>query len=298
MLHDGDIRIVSAGSILGLKPTGVEGLPDALISNGIVKRTNAIDEIITVENYNKLYSFHRDERTKVLNVETLKQFSTGLNAVIQQLVSSNKFTLVLGGDCSILIGITSALKAARPFGLFFFDAHADFYEPEKSTTGEVADMDLAIITGRGPDILTNLNGARPYVRDEHVIHVGQRDMEETQRFHSQEIRSTAIKCFDLPMIRQKGVDAILKNIDDHVRTMNVDYFWLHFDADVLADDINPAVDYRLPGGLTVDECEILLKAIITNYPIIGMSVSIFNPKLDSTGKVAETLTSLITKVLT
>lgn len=58
-------------------------------------------------------------------------------------------------------------------GLIFLDANADFYEPEKSITGEVADMDLAIVTGRGPELLTNINDQRPYLRDENVIHIGQ-----------------------------------------------------------------------------------------------------------------------------
>ena|SRR5687768_11984199 len=297
MLQKQDIQIVSAGSILGLKPSGVEGLPEALLSNGLLRRINALDKIITVENYNSLYSFDRDKHTRILNGDALRKFSIGLYAVIQQLVSSKKFALVLGGDCSMLIGITSALKALGTCGLFFIDAHADFYEPEQSTTGEVADMDLAFVTGRGPDILTNLNDARPYVKDEHVVHIGQRDMEETRKFNSQEIRSTAIKCFDLPTIREVGVFEILKRIDEHVTTMSADSFWIHFDTDVLADDINPAVEYRLPGGLSWDESEMFLKTLINNYPIAGMSVSVFNPKFDPTGKIAEALTSLLTKVL-
>jgi arginase len=40
----------------------------------------------------------------------------------------------------------------------FIDGHSDFYQPEASPTGEVADMELAIVCGRGPDILTNIGG--------------------------------------------------------------------------------------------------------------------------------------------
>jgi arginase family enzyme len=29
--------------------------------------------------------------------------------------------------------------------------------------------------------------------------------------------------------------------------------WIHLDADVLSDDVMPAVDYRMPGGLQPDE---------------------------------------------
>src|SRR5687768_18516997 len=66
-LQKREIKIVSAGSILGLKPSGVEGLPDALISNGLVRSLNAGSQIITVKNYNNLYSIERDKRTCILN---------------------------------------------------------------------------------------------------------------------------------------------------------------------------------------------------------------------------------------
>lgn len=43
------------------------------------------------------------------------------------------------------------------FGLLFADGHVDFYQPEASPSGEVADMDLALVTGRGPAILAQLD---------------------------------------------------------------------------------------------------------------------------------------------
>jgi hypothetical protein len=33
------------------------------------------------------------------------------------------------------------LRRCGRYGLFFIDGHADFYQPQASTTGEVADMD-------------------------------------------------------------------------------------------------------------------------------------------------------------
>lgn len=67
---------------------------------------------------------------------------------------------MLGGDCSILLGNLLALRHRGRYGLFFIDGHADFYQPEASLTGEVADMDLAIASGRGPDVLTNIDGLK------------------------------------------------------------------------------------------------------------------------------------------
>ena len=43
-------------------------------------------------------------------------------------------------------------------GLFFVDGHADFYQPEAEPNGEVASMDLAVVSGRGPAVLTDIDG--------------------------------------------------------------------------------------------------------------------------------------------
>jgi arginase family enzyme len=62
-------------------------------------------------------------------------------------------------------------------GLLFLDGHADFYQPEAVPNGEAASMELALGTGRGPIIVTDLEGRRPLVRDEDVVVFGRRDAE-------------------------------------------------------------------------------------------------------------------------
>ena len=291
-----DVQIVTAASILGLKPTGVERLPEFLLSEGLKERLNSRNDIINVSTFNDLYVNER-EHGAVLNASSLRLFSDGLNKTISNLDITKKFALVLGGDCSVLIGIMSSLKSKGTFGLFFLDAHADFYEPEKSITGEAADMDLALITGRGPDILTDIDGAKPYVRDSHVIHIGQRDMEETSKFHSREIRSTEIKCVDFIRLQKDGFENLLTEIKEYVSKITVDGFWIHFDTDVIDDEENPAVDYRLPGGMSFQQCEATLLNLLQEYPTIGMSVTIFNPNLDPERKVSKQIVSLLSNVL-
>ena len=64
-------------------------------------------------------------------------------------------------------------------------------------------MDLAIVSGRGPDILTNIDGLKPLVRDEDVVVFGYRDAKQASDFGSQDVRDTAMGVFDLPT--NKGV---------------------------------------------------------------------------------------------
>lgn len=287
------IQLISAASILGLKPSGVEKLPESLLANGLAAELNCVYPGIEIPLLNDAYSATRDGQTGCLNPEALQSFSLSLGSKIKDSLRNNSFPVVLGGDCTILLGILSALKSIGLYGLLFCDAHADFYEPEKSITGEVADMELAIVTGRGPEILTNLDQQKPYVQEQHIIHIGQRDQDETIKYHSQDIRNTKIHCFDYYKIHNEGIAATIDSILNEIDGIKVESFWLHFDTDVISDNENPAVDYRLPGGLSSDDCTSLLQALISTDRIAGMSVTIFNPTLDEDGKIAKMLTRLI-----
>lgn len=282
-----DIEILAAPSILGLTPSGVQGLAASLLDAGLAPSLGAKHPVITVPTLNALYSDQRDPDTHCLNATLIRQFSAGLGKALTHTVSQHRFALVLGGDCSVLTGIMPALKQAGNYGLLFLDAHADFYSPEKSTTGEVADMDLAIVTGRGPELLTNIHNLRPYVPDEQVVHIGQRDWEETRQYGSPDIRDTAIRCFGIEVIEQKGIAVVTAEVLQYIDALQVDGYWIHFDTDVLSDTINPAVDYRLPGGLSFEQAAYMLQHLLLTGRIAGMSVTIYNPALDKKGSIAQ-----------
>ena len=287
------IQIISAPSILGLKPSGVENLPESLINAGLPEKINSVREIIKVPTLNDAYDIRRDSETNCLNPTAIRDFSLNLIMALTEQMNSRNFPLVLGGDCSILIGIMPALKLKGNFGLLFLDAHADFYLPDQSTTGELADMDLSIVTGRGPSILTDINNLGPYIKDKNVIHIGQRDGEETKQYGSQEIKDSDISLFDLVAIRSMGLQKITNEITTQMESLALDGFWIHFDTDVISDDENPAVDYRLPGGLSFQEVTQLLSKLILTGKIIGMSVTIFNPVLDTDGTITVKLSNCL-----
>lgn len=293
-----DIEILSAPSILGLRSTGVDELGKSLLDAGLVEKLQLKHPVIDVPTFNAQRSHKRDPETHCLNPVVMRDFSLILGKAVTTSVDNGRFPLVLGGDCSILIGIMSALKAKGIYGIIFIDAHADFYEPEKSITGEVADMDLAIITGRGPETLTDIQHLRPYVLDEHVVHVGQRDWEETKKYGSQDIRDTIIKCFDLDDIGKRGIDKVTADVLRYIAPLELDGFWIHFDTDVLSDDINPAVDYRLPGGLQFGQTEYLIQQLLKTGRMTGMSVTIYNRELDGDGHIAKNITESIGRALT
>jgi arginase len=282
-----NIQILSAPSILGLKSTGVEKLPESLLAHGLKEKLKSGLPVLTIPTLNHERDPHRDPSSRLLNENKLREFSHILFDSAIETLDRNKFPLVLGGDCSLLIGIMAALRSRGKYGLIFLDAHADFYLPDESTTGEAADMDLALVTGRGPESLTNIHNLKPYVPRDHVFHIGQRDAEEVERFKSQPIQETAMHCFDAEQVHASGVKAVADKVIAEANALQLDGYWIHFDTDVLSDELNPAVDYRLSGGLSFEQVEFLMHLFLNSLPIAGITVTIFNPLLDPTGIISK-----------
>jgi arginase len=279
-----NVGVIEAPSILGLKPGGVEKLPEALKAQGLLNRIPVVYEEKIIP---PSYSRQRDTKTNILNPNAIHDFSVKLADAVQKQQEQERFTLVLGGDCSIVIGCLLALRRVGRYGLFFIDGHADFYQPEASPTGEVADMDLAIVTGRGPETLTNIENLRPLVEDEDVVAFGYRDVDEQRRYGSQDIKATSIHAMELSEIKNIGVKESVFTELQKILNNGIDGFWIHLDADVLDDAIMPAVDYRMPGGLSFEDLSKLLSILLASQSAVGLSVAIFNPALDKDGSIAK-----------
>jgi arginase len=283
--------IIEAPSILGLRPTGVQHLPEALKAAGLMSELRA-DYGGRVSPLS--YSSERDKLTLLLNPDSIRAFSLQLADTVAFVLHKKRFPLVLGGDCSILIGNLLALRRLGTYGLFFIDGHADFYQPEVSPTGEVADMDLAIVSGRGPNVLTNIDGLKPLVRDPDIVVFGYRDAEQAASYGSQDVRDTNMHVFDLPSVRKFGTIAAAASqaVDILANNELLDGFWIHLDVDVLDDSIMPAVDYRLGGsGLSFSELSELLKILVGSDRAVGMDITIFNPLLDFDGSITRRFVS-------
>jgi arginase len=283
--------IVEAPSILGLHPEGVERLPDALAAAGLAAGLGA-EEGARVEP--TPYDPRRDPETRLLNPAGIAAYARRLADAVEPLLRASAFPVVLGGDCSILIGAALALKRLGRYGLVFLDGHADFYQPEASPTGEAADMELGIVTGRGPAVVADLEGRGPYLRDEDVVVFGFRDGEEAAAAGSRDVRESAMHVFPLDRVRDLGATSAaalgLRRLLDDDRMAG---FWLHLDADVLDDAVMPAVDYRLPGGLSPAELGEVLRVLLASGRAVGMEITIYNPRLDPDGAVGRTLVSAV-----
>jgi arginase len=290
----GGYAVIEAPSVLGLFPRGVEHLPDALLGAGLAE---ALDARRAGRVEPPQYEPRRDPASGLLNPTGLRDYARQLADATGEVLDGGEKPVVLGGDCSILLGNLLALNRRGRFGLLFLDGHADFYQPEAEPNGEAASMDLALATGRGPRVLADLDGRGALVRDEDVVAFGRRDAEEAEAAGSQRIEDTAVAVIDLATVRDLGVERAVGDALERVVRPELDGFWIHVDCDVLDDAVMPAVDYRLPGGLSWDELEAVLAAAIATGRAVGLELTIFNPALDTDGVIIRTLVARLGRAL-
>ena len=274
------IAVLDAPSNLGLRPLhtgvvpGVYKLGWAFREQGIVARLGARDAGVVIP---PRYLPDTDGKT-VRNEAAIANYTQQLADRIQRISSADDFALVLGGDCSILLGPMLALRRIGRYGLIFIDGHLDFRHPGNSPTiGSAAGEDLALVTGRGGSVLTNLEGRSPLVQDVDVVALGFRPNDD----YAAEARQAGNRGFSAPDILEAGSAAIGQHAVGILDQQGVAGYWIHLDMDVLDAAIMPAVDSPEPDGLTYAALTQLLSPLLMSPLAIGMDITIFDPDLDS-----------------
>ncbi|MEU2266233.1 arginase family protein [Streptomyces olindensis] len=286
------LAIIEAPSVLGLRPTGVEHLASALLGAGLAE---ALDAEVVGRVEPPPYDPERDPDTGVLNPGGVAVYSAALADTVGGVLDTGRFPLVLGGDCSVLLGNLLALRRRGRHGLLFLDGHTDFYQPSAEPAGEVASMELALATGRGPRVLADLEGRGPLVRDEDVVALGFRDAEESAAYGMQPLPD-ALHAMELDTVRALGAAEAARRAVGLLTGGGAGAgYWVHLDVDVLDDAVMPAVDYRQPDGLTWQELETVLRAALSGGGAVGLDVAIFNPRLDPEGTLTRRLVDCLVR---
>lgn len=293
------IAVVGAPTSIGIRPYddgGVRRLdlaPEALRAEELVARLAARDRgDVFPPPYRDL------ERTpgRPRNEDGVASYSRTLAKRVAAAADGGAFVLLLGGDCSVLLGALLGVRQTRRVGLAYVDAHADFATPEESETGSVASMCLALAVGRGDTPLAMLRGDEPLVRGKDVALIGRRDHAEHWYGH-EALATSAI--LDLPdeRVRELGPARAADLALERISRSDPGGFWVHVDADILDPGVMPAVDSPLNDGLGLDELAELLSPLVRHPRALGMQLTIYDPSLDPDRAAARRLATLLERVL-
>jgi arginase len=296
------IVIVLAPSNLGLRPNengtqqGTWGAPQALMDAGLKKALNAT-EVIALDR--PKYEFEAQPGTRIRNGNTIRAFTLQLSEKVNNVLKNNEFPVVIGGDCSILLGGLYASRLAGGRGLIHIDGHSDFSHPGNYDTasrlGSVAGMDLALASGRGEDLLTDWPKiSKPLANDADIIQIGERGAESPNyKDYYGDILRTEIKMFKIQNILADGIKATAQKAIARLEERKLNKVWTHVDLDVLDEKVMPAVDSPGSPGLNYEQLSELIGALCSSNRIAGINFSIYDPERDPDKKYAGPLVQCI-----
>ena len=295
--------VIAAPSNLGLSPLwpghepGTWQAPAALVAAGLLQTVNA-------RSFKELprprYSADECSGTRLRNGHAMREFNIALAGLVREASRESEFALVIGGDCSILLGALARARDAGPLCLIHIDGHSDFRHPgnydSEQILGAAAGMDLALATGRGERLATEWPGVTgPLVADADVVQIGERE-NQSEDFAWPDINDTAINRIDVFEALGIGPEAVIGRVNETLNREPRQAFWIHLDVDVLDQAVMPAVDSPGSPGIPGDDLLSILTAFIADPRCKGMTVTVFDPDLDPNGRFAATIVQIMAQL--
>jgi arginase len=296
------ISLVLAPSNLGLRPTesggqpGTWRAPQVLMDAGLASALDA-EEIVPLERPE--YKFDAQVGTRIRNGLSIRAFSLQLSEKVRDILKKDGFPVVIGGDCSILLGSLCGMRLAGGRGLVHIDGHSDFFHPGNYDTskhlGSVAGMDLALASGRGELLLTDWPEiGKPLASDVDIIQLGERNAESPNfKDYYGDILRTEITQFTIQRVLADGIDATAWRVIASLEARGLNKVWLHVDLDVLDQSVMPAVDSPGSPGLDYVQLTRLIAALCASGRIMGTNFTIYDPERDPKVRYARPLVRCI-----
>ena len=238
----------------------------------------------------------RDPVTGIVGSDDVIANAAIVRAAVGARVAVGERVFLAGGCCANAPGaIAGARDAAGRLGLVYIDGHQDMWDGQTSTSGEAADMPLAVAIGSGPPSWVEATGGAA-VHASDVVLLGDRDLEETRTAGLPDPSERGVHHLPVERVRELGPGAAGSAALEMLEAEGVPRLWVHLDVDVLDMAVFPATDYLAPGGMSWDELRAVMAPFAQSSRLVGISLGCFNPEKDLDGSCGEALVDLLASI--
>jgi arginase len=234
-----------------------------------------------------------------VNERALLEMVEAVYARVRAALRAGRFPFVYGGDCAALLGAVPAVRDVCAIaGLLFVDGHEDATTMDQSTTGEVANMEVALLLGmtgeHAPDPMRN---RLPVLRPEAIAMLGQRDANYRGEIGVASVADRVLLHGAEELRRDP--EAMAGQAAAHLGA-HASGWWLHVDLDVLDGKefraCGAASDPAMPEGLTWAQLTQITRTALQTGGCRGWSVGVYNPDLDPDGREASRVVAYLDEV--
>jgi arginase len=205
-------------------------------------------------------------------------------------LDEQRFPLLYGGDCAVLLGALPALRdQLGTAGLLFIDAHEDATTMGSSPDGEAANMEIALLLGlTGQDAPEPMRTRLPALDPDAIVMLGQRDERYREAIGVPSI-AERVRLHPAQAVHERAAQ-LADEAAEHLDRTGPGW-WVHIDLDVLRGDEFPACaaasDPAMPGGLSWDELTTIVRRALRSPKCRGLGVGVYNTDLDPDRRAAQ-----------
>ena len=217
------------------------------------------------------------------NEDALLAMVAGVHERVGRCLAEQRFPIVYGADCAVLLGAVPAMRdALGAAGLLFLDAHEDATTMATSLDGEAANMEIALLLGwTGADAPDSLRRHLPALEPDAIVMLGQRDEQYRAAIGAPSIAGR-VRLHPAVAVHAGAVELATAAVGHLDRT--TPGWWVHVDLDVLSGDefaaCAAATDPAMPGGLSWDELTVIVRTALRSSKCRGLGIGVYNTDLD------------------
>jgi arginase len=274
--------LIGVPSSAGAHGPGQEKAPAALRQAGLL---GALREAgLEVEDLGDLpvarFSPDADNRKRQSQPRVVKVARQVADAVAGA-VERELVPLVLGGDCTITLGVVAGLLRRQPdLGLIYFDGDADLTTPETTHSGIFDSMGMSHLIGSGDPELAHIGPRFPLVPEDRIVLFGFQPY-EIEPAEARQLETSAMLQYPVTRMDDRPVEqaaAARARLEERARAIAV-----HFDVDVMDSAEIPLGNWPHYDALSFGDTMRCLRVFVTSPALAALIVTELNPDHDPDG---------------
>jgi arginase len=290
------VTVIGAATSAGTHHAGQERAPDEMRAAGLIELL--VRAGITVTDHGNVVreTFRLDAGHPLArNLAATVRAARAVADAVEFAARDDSLVLVLGGDCTITIGVLAGLQRVEPeAGLAYFDGDADLGTPEEGS-GILDAMGIAHLLGLTETELTGLFGSRPPLAGRRLAMLGYDETDassyrqsvfdtrrDVTRYPDHAVRADPVGC-------ARGALAALQE----ARRLIV-----HFDVDAVDSGDLPLANFPHYGtGVPLAVAREVLSVLFTAPALSAVVLTEVNPSYDPSGNSLDRYLTAVTGAL-
>jgi arginase len=291
------VSILGVPSAAGTHGPGQERAPHAFRRAGLVERLEAGGAEVEDHGDLPVFGFSPDPRDRTRqNLDSVIDVVRIVAASVGPILDGGATPLVIGGDCTITLGVVAAYVERHPdVGLIYLDGDIDVSTPDTTTSGILDTMGLAHMLGVGAPELSGAGPRQPLLPGDHIVAFGYDEI-ESSAVERDWLAAQGVACFPARRTGDVRAQAALASTEISSRA---DPILVHFDVDVIDSTDFPLADFpHFNEGLTYEQAIASLRTFCALEAFRGLVVTEVNPHRDVDGSLVDRLVGDLVEVLT